>query len=1736
MLRRRFLVPLAALLALAVAVPVFFGGGSHAQSEAGVVAFENPAPSASAELRLWQSVRDPLGGIWLSARPDADSSWTTSRLHLAMIEGGGWRVANHTVDAPGGEIEVRLWQDPGALRLLYLSARPHGASWNEYGTQRIRLDERSRSGRYRYGDVSVALEWPDAEPPPPETARDALCIPEDLWRAGAELRLWRSVATPHRYYLSARPDTESSWTTRRLTLEESDVEGWNTATATALAGLIVEEAEEDAASAGGDEDRADGEEDADDGDAPAPAFELRLWQRGNALALSARVAGTTWDEYGTQSVTLNRRSASGNFTYADRVITLTLPESEPPLPGATRTWDCPGTTPGGGGGGGGTTPGTGAGTGEAEATPTPDPDNRAPWADAGDDQTVAVGDTVTLDGSGSADVDEDEITYAWTQTGGSYTGAVALTGANTASPTFTVDAALNGQTVEFTLTVTDEHGLTKTDAVMITVLQQQQGGGAPPPGGGLPPGGSPAPSPTLNVSNITETGATLTITNHTAQWWYKESADTTCEGPVAVNTATKVLTGLTEGPSYTYTYSAYSDSGCSALLATAAAFTTSLRLESSVAATHATLDIVGHTGDWHYQADKGPHTSCSGAVTSNSANLTGLSPSTSYTYSAYSDPGCSALLATAAFTTFAQLTASNVTATTATLTIDGHSGDWWYKSATTGKTTCTSARAASSANVTGLTHNTTYAFTAYSDDTCLAPLGWADEFTTLTPTLESSNETATGATLTLGDWTIAKDGSWYYQYTSPTGGTCSGPQSELTATVSLSPGTAYVFTAYSDACSTALATASQFTTPVQLTAGSITATGATLTLAGHSGQWWYKADANPHKTCQGPVAAGTTSANPTGLTEGTSYTYSAYSNNGCSTLLATANKFTTGISLSAGNVTATTVTLTLAGYSEKWWYKKRVDTACRGSVAAGTDTTTLTGLTPGEPYTWTVHSDSSCRTELARTWFTMSAPALTSSNVTDNSATLTLRNDWTTADGKWHYKSETTGKTTCVEGATGSTEATQVDVTELTPGMSYTFTAYTNSGCTTVIDAAPAFTTPSLTTSELTATTVKLTIAGHTGDWSYKSATTGHTACTAVTAGTSSVYPVGLGKGTKYTFTAYSDSNCTAANRLATAAEFTTLSPALTSSVITKYSAKLTLSNWESRDDGEWYYKSATIGKRDCTSPFPFDYESDDGLVTRDTATGLAPNTAYVFTAYTDNACTAGKEIVAAPSFTTTANTAPVVIFSNANVTAGNSHTLSATVTDDEAVSALTWQWTVPAATVTGATTATPSVAIPAGAPVNSTYQPTVTVRDAEGGTTTASAILTVNNRAPTAVLSGAPYSAPANRQINVSGLSSRDPDTDVLSYSWAKTGGTYTGAVSFGGGTTYPSTHFTIPSNATTDQTIVITLTVNDGKGGTDTDSATVTVGPWSTNWPPTANAGLDQNFKMGQNANNRVTITGSGSDPDTNDTLSYSWAVASSLYKQYVTLVQNPSKPQEVYFDWPSQAPLNAKIQIDLTVCDNHNACNTDEMIVTRILGLTVDVGADGDDLRRRSDATAVTFTPLTAATVSNPDGLTVTLDWEVVLNDNADPGVLPKGVTISGEATTAITVTFAGEDAPTSAAAGTYSIGLTATPSGLQGTTPPVDWLTVELVANQAPTVTSIGVSGRNLDGNATDPDGPDTALVHTWNAPANSGITFSTNDTTSDQTTINGPSGTYTIKLRVTDQHGGTGERTVSVTIP
>ena len=93
-----------------------------------------------------------------------------------------------------------------------------------------------------------------------------------------------------------------------------------------------------------------------------------------------------------------------------------------------------------------------------------EPGNVAPTADAGPDQTVASGATVNLTGNGSTDTDGTIASYAWTQTGGT---AVTLSGANTATPSFT--APTGPATLTFQLTVTDNDGATDTDTVVITV-------------------------------------------------------------------------------------------------------------------------------------------------------------------------------------------------------------------------------------------------------------------------------------------------------------------------------------------------------------------------------------------------------------------------------------------------------------------------------------------------------------------------------------------------------------------------------------------------------------------------------------------------------------------------------------------------------------------------------------------------------------------------------------------------------------------------------------------------------------------------------------------------------------------------------------------------------------------------------------------------------------------------------------------------------------------------------------------------------------------------------------------------------------------------------------------------------------------------------------------------------------------------------------------------------------------
>jgi len=93
--------------------------------------------------------------------------------------------------------------------------------------------------------------------------------------------------------------------------------------------------------------------------------------------------------------------------------------------------------------------------------------NVPPVANAGPDQTVAEGSLVTLDASGSTDVDDGINTYTWEQTAGP---AVTLSDASAVKPTFTApDVNIAGGALTFMVTVADKGGLQSSDTVTINV-------------------------------------------------------------------------------------------------------------------------------------------------------------------------------------------------------------------------------------------------------------------------------------------------------------------------------------------------------------------------------------------------------------------------------------------------------------------------------------------------------------------------------------------------------------------------------------------------------------------------------------------------------------------------------------------------------------------------------------------------------------------------------------------------------------------------------------------------------------------------------------------------------------------------------------------------------------------------------------------------------------------------------------------------------------------------------------------------------------------------------------------------------------------------------------------------------------------------------------------------------------------------------------------------------------------
>ncbi len=115
----------------------------------------------------------------------------------------------------------------------------------------------------------------------------------------------------------------------------------------------------------------------------------------------------------------------------------------------------------------GTCPAAGGAEGAGKA------ENQPPTANAGADQTVAEGATVTLAGSGT-DPEGQTLTYAWTAPSG-----ITLSDASAAKPTFTAPDRTADYTLTFSLVVNDGSSDSAADTVEISVTADNDAPGAP---------------------------------------------------------------------------------------------------------------------------------------------------------------------------------------------------------------------------------------------------------------------------------------------------------------------------------------------------------------------------------------------------------------------------------------------------------------------------------------------------------------------------------------------------------------------------------------------------------------------------------------------------------------------------------------------------------------------------------------------------------------------------------------------------------------------------------------------------------------------------------------------------------------------------------------------------------------------------------------------------------------------------------------------------------------------------------------------------------------------------------------------------------------------------------------------------------------------------------------------------------------------------------------------------------
>ena len=356
----------------------------------------------------------------------------------------------------------------------------------------------------------------------------------------------------------------------------------------------------------------------------------------------------------------------------------------------------------------------------------------------------------------------------------------------------------------------------------------------------------------LTVSDVGISGATLTIANHSDAWYYKANAapDNTCQDQVNAGTSKKVLGRLSVHTAYEYT--AYSDSACTAGNELATAWFTTLSSVSNLGSTKSGNAAIHSVLGQAVAFTTGPSSKSANGYILKSVKLPmkNLGGSQGVVVKLYEMEG------TGAYTKDSVPKRNAVANATLSGTAPTSTSSSWTDTIYTCSGSGCKLESGKTYFVTLISTEETPAYAmAYalteSEEAHPSGNGWSVGY----GHYKSGNDE--WATYSTADWNIAQ----------------------------------FVF-AHAPT----------------LTSRGITGTGAKLTLNHYNdGNWYYKADAAPHTTCQGPVSSASTTLSA--LTSNTTYTYTAYSDSACTTAnkLAEAEAFTTATTSSVSNLSSTKV-------------------------------------------------------------------------------------------------------------------------------------------------------------------------------------------------------------------------------------------------------------------------------------------------------------------------------------------------------------------------------------------------------------------------------------------------------------------------------------------------------------------------------------------------------------------------------------------------------------------------------------------------------------------------------------------------------------------------------------------------------------------------------------------------------------------------------------------------------------